>query len=860
MARKEATGIDNKFIRGLITETTALSFPEDACTETWDCTFSRKGEITRRKGFDYETGTTYPSTVEIAESTSFVFTEFLWETSQGSSLKTFVVSQIGDNIYFYDVSSTTEVKDNLETTYTLALSDYLPTIAYYNPADYPCQYSQGNNQLIIVNKGIDPVIVSYDSASDSITAQKITIKYRDFDGLDDGLGITERPTESVATLITNNASHYYNILNQGWHATDALTQWDTARTDMPSNADQVNFYRSSTTDSFNNSVVDSYSALSNTPAPKGHFILELGNTSRTAALSAEGFSATIDGEAQLISAATGSIVGNATADQANAFDGTTSQVGSSSARTTVMPTFISTAATSAFFIGKDYSASPKQIIQADVYAPSNTKFTTLTASFSSIVVQLRGHTSAPTTGVEGTLLGETTLYISGLTNGQQISIGSSDTSTAWEYVWIAMFGVYAAGTTGGYMAEVEFYTPTSGAESVLSYNRPSTTAFFAGRAWYAGIEDGDLNNNIYFSRIVLQDEDYGKCYQANDPTSEFVSDLLPDDGGVLRIIEVSRIVRLVPFQNSLLVFATNGVWRISSTAGSGGGFQANDYALRQISDIGLDAVNSLVLVDGTPFWFGEQGIYTIQYNSNYDAFSVSSLTDTTIKSFIQDIPRANRKHIKGAYDKVNNVIQWLYNADDSPSGDYIYNRILNMNTLTGAFYPYTISEVSQGPTVRGIIYVRDSDRTVNGVIKYPTTILDTTTDLVYFSEILDTSYVDWATESENVDYTSYFITGYKLHGETQKFFQIKYLMVFLTIEDNASCYVQNVSNFTNSTDSKEWGRQQQVYAAFSYKDVSYRRLKIRGRGRSIQLKFTSESGKPFTIIGWSLSELANANT
>jgi hypothetical protein len=89
----------------------------------------------------------------------------------------------------------------------------------------------------------------------------------------------------------------------------------------------------------------------------------------------------------------------------------------------------------------------------------------------------------------------------------------------------------------------------------------------------------------------------------------------------------------------LLVFCSNGVWRIRFGT-------TTDFDVRKISAIGIDSVFSVADVKGIPVWWAEDGIYTIKYEANFDAFSVVSLTEDTIKRFFLDIPRANRKYAK----------------------------------------------------------------------------------------------------------------------------------------------------------------------------------------------------------------------
>ena len=71
MPRQAATSAENNFSKGLITETTALNFPENAATETFDCVFTNIGAVYRRAGFDFEDGYQLNS---VTKGTSEVFT------------------------------------------------------------------------------------------------------------------------------------------------------------------------------------------------------------------------------------------------------------------------------------------------------------------------------------------------------------------------------------------------------------------------------------------------------------------------------------------------------------------------------------------------------------------------------------------------------------------------------------------------------------------------------------------------------------------------------------------------------------------------------------------------------------------
>ena len=120
--------------------------------------------------------------------------------------------------------------------------------------------------------------------------------------------------------------------------------------------------------------------------------------------------------------------------------------------------------------------------------------------------------------------------------------------------------------------------------------------------------------NIYFSQIVTSINQFGYCYQANDPTDENYFNLLPDDGGVIQIQGCGAIHKLFPIQNGMLVFADNGVWFITGSQGIG--FTADDYTITKISAVRVISNTSFVDVLGMPFFWNEEGIYMTQQTQN----------------------------------------------------------------------------------------------------------------------------------------------------------------------------------------------------------------------------------------------------
>lgn len=902
MPRTQGITIQNNFTGGLITESTALNFPPNAATETYNCVFEYTGRVTRRSEVDLEDK--YQLNTPVNTTISEAYSEFLWTDVAQSGVFSFLVQQQGSTLHFYNIANN-NVASAQKNANTVNLLTYKVADSTLITGNFRCQYAQGNGVLLIVSKAIEPIRITYNQTSDSFSVSQITLQFRDFIGLSDPFTDFVRPAfTTIANMRgdSQGAIHYYNLLNQGWwqgtisggdlSATSALGQWDADATagspaigTMPSNCDQVSFYRASATDSFDPNRLISYQQ-GNTLATKGHFILNVGNVDRRKAVEDSGLTLTVSGNAaNLIPQGTGSIFGNPTdrASLSTAFDGLFPTISTNSEAVLKEQPATETSVYQVY-IGKNYSPGYK-IAQAVIYPGYVVGFGVYALSFASAVntgsktcnVTCKLYAkngTAPISGTDGTLLGTATHIPSA--SSSAVTIVSNDTTTTWDYVWVQLSRTYVydpaflARIYEG-MVEVEFFesAPFIGTGSFTepdkTTERPQAVAYFAGRAWYGGIEYNTVGNLVYFSQIIENDDQYGRCYQQNDPTSEVFFNLLPSDGGTLKIPEMAKLVRLYPYQTSLLVLATNGVWLIRGTSGTG--FTATDFVVRKLSSNGTTSPQSIVDVDGVPYWCGEQGIYKLSYNPQFDSFSVDNISDETIRSFYLDIPLVNRSEMKGAYDPYNKYVYWIYNLSNVTDP---FDHFLVYNSRSKAFFPWSFD--SNGPMVKGICYIEDPIGTQEPLLKLTTKlpITDSTSYLTYSGiNHADEKYSDWYKWANKValdptqvtDYTSYFISGYEIDGQTQKYAQANYVMFFLDQEgdlDTSSAFMQGIYDFTTSGSSGKWSSKQQIYNdGLTSRSLNFRRLKVRGKGRSLQFKVTSESGKPFSIIGWSVWKTIN---
>lgn len=218
------------FTKGLITEASPLTFPENASIDEENFVLNRNGSRSRRLGVDYEGGYTLTSTGFSSAAIQTGKQSFhKWDTPGGDTTVAIGVIRILDKLWFIDLLTPAPSSNLLNGGSALTLSGL---------GDAEIETATVNNKLIIVSKDLsNPVVLKYDSATDTVTQSSITLEVRDIWGIDDSLLINDRP----ASL---SDEHKYNLRNQGWSLTvqtstgaDAIDRTYTVLGVYPSNAD-----------------------------------------------------------------------------------------------------------------------------------------------------------------------------------------------------------------------------------------------------------------------------------------------------------------------------------------------------------------------------------------------------------------------------------------------------------------------------------------------------------------------------------------------------------------------------------------------------------------------------------------------
>lgn len=395
--------------------------------------------------------------------------------------------------------------------------------------------------------------------------------------------------------------------------------------------------------------------------------------------------------------------------------------------------------------------------------------------------------------------------------------------------------------------------------------RPRTGTWFQGRVWYTGVDasfaaTGDApfstwSETIYFSQIIVKVDQFGKCFEMNDPTDEDSFELLPTDGGTIQIQGCGSIFKLYPILNGLIVLAANGIWFITGSQGIG--FSATDYTIAKVSSIQGLSATSFIDVQGTPVFWNEEGIYAISPDQN-GALAVNNLALGTILSFYAEIPLQSKKFARGDYHPLDYTIQWLFKGSNETdvNSRYQYDSVLTYNTTLKAFSYYTIGGT---PHVHDIKYIvgPGGSTSPDPVFKYFTSYPVAGQNTFTFSEERDFTYVDFKSfDSVGTNFVSYFVTGYKLHGGALRQWQPVYVYMFYD-QPFTSYKIQGLWNYAASGNSGKFSSIQVINAGDANFFKGYRRHKIRGHGVALQLKVISVDGQPFNLMGWAIYETIN---
>ncbi|MAZ33831.1 MAG: hypothetical protein Tp178MES00d2C33159091_33 [Prokaryotic dsDNA virus sp.] len=758
MARATTNKLYRTFVKGLVSEASPLTYPEDTSYDELNTVLSRKGSRTRRLGINYLANTKTPNFVVPGFNRSS--TEYVWKAVAEQPDTNFLVVQKGLTIKFFDMS--TNVSADSLKSFEIDLNDYIIAGRSDTSASKELfQFASGKGYLFIVSQYTEPLVVTYDIDADDIEVNSLNILIRDFDGLDDGLANDEEP-------VTLSKEHHYNLLNQGW------------------------LYGTQGTSAFNQTAYEDYvlSSRQVIDRPFGQRTSYSRSSPSTSPIA-------------LFKNQTGRYPGN----------------------------------NKQWWVARAEADNPDDNVKAGDFLPE-----VLDKLYS-------GNNRAP--------------------NGHFI---------------LNAFKIDRSGVSG-----------VSGIPTDIKRHRPEAVSFFSGRAWYGS------GSVVYFSQILDSTgiKKAAMCYQEADPTSEDISDLIASDGGVVPIPEANRIRRILPMANGVLVFAQNGVWFIS---GGDEGFSGVSIAVSKVSSLGTKSPMAAIEVDGTLFWWSEIGIDAMQQASGQfgpipGKFGNTSVSEQTIQSIINEIPETQRQYVKSCFDPRNNTVMWLFSDGIASSYYYRYNKVLLFDVTLQAFFLWEFATQDDRPKVSGIynnIGESFSTTTENVIDSLGNPVTTNASEPVVIANVLssyvpssvqylvdlhdgsqaiattsDTNFVDWSSwNGTGYEYDSFVETGYEIMGDAMRDKQPIYVFCHFKQAEDSSCRMRAKWDWANSLASNRWSTEVEVYrerrrpnnstADNTAFDVVTTKNKVRGSGKSIQFRYgTSERGKNFELLGWSVAYVGN---
>lgn len=771
LARTNAAAEFNTFVRGLFTEASPLTFPDNASISEVNFNLNRDGSRQRRLGMDFETDYSEitVSGVEITEDKINIYSTFKWDNAGGDADKSILAVQVQNRLDFFDLDSQ-PISDGLITTNTLP-ADSSSNVFSYTVVD----------GKLVVATGIKEIyIFTYDGTT--VTSETDILRIRDLFGVEDIVGSDDLNQTSNIELrpTTLPDTHLYNLRNQTFAIPRYAGNAETF-------TDPIDYF------------YDESDQITPTPA------------------------------------------------------------------------------------SKSYPSNADSVISTLYADPNDTGNRTIDRFFAEdLVANPLGSTRAPT----GYFI------IDALERGASRLSEENKLRNRYSELVENVSTLPTDKTPGG----------------------ATVVAQFAGRVWYAGfsgeVENGDnrspnMSSYVLFSRLVQDNTDITQCYQVGDPTSRDEPDLLDTDGGFLRIDGAYNIHSMYNLGRDLIITAENGVWRV--TGGDRNSFTATNYAVDKISDQGSINQNSVVRVESDLAFWGVDGIYLLTTNEFGDRV-VNNVSQNTIQTFYAAISDSNKRLVRGYYDSFERKIRWVYNTNPLETGEtkeLVYDVNLTafyVNEIKGfgAALPRVTSVFETkpfivGPSADNVILTDGDQVQVNG--DDVTVTIETRTDIqrelnylvvtslvpfkFTFGLYKDTDFLDFKShDGTGVDAPAELITGYLSGGDFQRKKGVTYLTTYMRrtetnfeADENgdifptppSSCNLQVQWDWSDAITSGRWSTEREIYklrrvrfpsnvdSDFDYGfNTVVSKNKLRGKGRVLSLRFTTNPGKDCHIYGWSM--------
>ena len=415
--------------------------------------------------------------------------------------------------------------------------------------------------------------------------------------------------------------------------------------------------------------------------------------------------------------------------------------------------------------------------------------------------------------------------------------------------------------------------------SPYSDHRPEDICFFAGRLWYA------LDGSLLYSQIVSEDTTLAeRCYQAADPTSEEISDIVATDGGVMNLHDCGKIVRLAVLGNSIVAFGTRAI--IGILPGNATGFTPTSYYQQVISSVGVLSKRSVVSVGNAVYYWSPLGIYVVAFNENGQLVS-QNISFNTIHSWFKNLKAVSKENCIAKLNAIKNEISFLFPTDETTPKKM--DGILKYNVIEQTWSPRNIPTVNIASPfivdaielrkpintdaraiieINGDIVLAGDDPVIvkkksNSYIGYDTLsylVVDGNSFKNTFANCTDIEHLDWKTGDINgagYSFDSYITSHPLVFSDVYQYKQAPYITTtFERTEEGhlfeSGCFMSARWDWSLNEGAYAWDSKQQVYRPgefYKLKEYVTTKTRVRGSGKSLQLHFESDGDKDFRIAG-----------
>lgn len=378
---------------------------------------------------------------------------------------------------------------------------------------------------------------------------------------------------------------------------------------------------------------------------------------------------------------------------------------------------------------------------------------------------------------------------------------------------------------------------------------PKALAVGFGRVFYGA------QGRVYFSQVIVDNfESLGRCYQRNDPISSEISDLLDTDGGEILIQDAGTIIAMEPYKTGILVFCDNGIWYISGSTDIG--FTATSYIVNKVSPFVLYAPRTVIAARDAVLFGGKEACYAITSQAAGQV-DVSPITEGTIDSTWKEFINVETC---ATYDELRKQVHFVKYG--------VNGGILVLDAKLNAWFPWRVN-LNPDNEETGYEFVGS---VWNDTLRQSVYALYDGTEVRFASE--GTTLYDL---TPNGVYESYIVTQPETMGNYTRHKGVPLIQVFFRrteseitgYEDSSYVFDKPSSckmSLTFDWDSNKETPERSIYRAlpprFIPPTVPYTlpfgnemivfKDKVRGKGRSVKVRFESVGTDKLDLYGYSI--------